>query len=72
MVSIHLISSLKSKENTLKLGQNVIFQRNVSLFDFHKMHFAMIEKNISKKREYLSRKQPSGNRATCPELGHRI
>ena len=50
-----MISSLKSKENTLKFGQNVIFLRNVSLIDFYKMHFAMIEKNISKKREYLSR-----------------
>ena len=50
-----LISSLKSIQNTLKFGQNVSFHRNVSLCDFYNMHFAMIEKNISKKREYLSR-----------------
>ena len=50
-----MISSLKLKENTLKFGQNVTFQRNLSLFDFYKMHFPMIEKIISKKRKNLSR-----------------
>ena len=60
-----MISSLKSKENTLKFGLNVIFPRNLSLFDFYKMHFPIIEKNISKKRDNLSR----NNR---PEIGQPV
>ena len=61
-----LISSLKWKENTLKFGQNVIFFKEMFLYlTFIRCFFAMIEKIISKKREYLSR----NNRL---ELGHRI
>ena len=41
------------------------FERNVSLIDFYKMHFAMIEKNISKKWEYLARNDR-------PEIGQRV
>ena len=60
-----MISSLNQKKILLKFGQNINFKTNLSLFDFYKMHFPMIEKNISKKRENLSR----NNR---PEIGQPV